>query len=74
MIRSCTILYIYIYGIPIKRYTDLSIFYLLPDFGEDGGLRNIVEDPARQAEYKTDRTVVSIPRIRVPVETVLEPL
>jgi len=40
--------------------------------GEDGGDRNVVEDPARRAEYRTDRTVVSIPRIRVLVETAFD--
>lgn len=43
-----------------------------PVFGEDGGERNVVEDPALTAEYTTERTVVSIPRTRVPMETDLE--
>lgn len=45
---------------------------LIPDFGEDGGDKKVVEDPARSAEYKTERTVVTIPRIRVLVETALD--
>lgn len=32
----------------------------------------MVEDPARSAEYRTDRTVVSMPRIRVPVDTAFD--
>ena len=44
-----------------------------PDFGEDGGdAKSAVEDPARTAEYKTDNTVVSMPRTRVPVLTALD--
>ena len=43
--------------------------FSVPDLGEDGGDRNVVDDPARTAEYRTDRTVVSIPRMRVLVET-----
>jgi hypothetical protein len=44
----------------------------LPDLGDDGGERNVVEDPARTAEYTTDSTVVSIPSIRALIETCLE--
>lgn len=44
----------------------------LPARGELGGERRVVEDPARTAEYTTDRTVVHRPRASVPVETALE--
>lgn len=44
----------------------------VPDLGEDGGLRKAVEDPARRAEYRTERTVVSIPRTRVPIVTAFD--
>lgn len=44
----------------------------IPDFGEEGGDRNVVEEPARTAEYRTERTVVNSPRIRVPKETACE--
>ena len=44
----------------------------VPAFGEAGGERNVVEDPARSAEYKTERTVVNIPRMRVLVETAVD--
>lgn len=40
--------------------------------GEDGGDKKVVEDPARRAEYRTERTVVSMPRTRVPVETTFD--
>jgi len=40
--------------------------------GEDGGDRNVVEDPARTAEYRTERIVVSIPRTSVLVETAFD--
>lgn len=42
------------------------------DLGEDGGERNVVEEPARRAEYRTERTVVSIPRMRVLAFTALD--
>lgn len=45
---------------------------LLPDLGEDGGDKNVVEDPARRAEYNTDSTVVSMPRTSVLVLTALD--
>jgi len=44
----------------------------VPDLGEDGGERNVVEEPARRAEYRTERTVVSIPRMRVLAFTALD--
>lgn len=44
----------------------------LPARGELGGERRVVEDPARTAEYTTERTVVSRPMLMVPVETALE--
>lgn len=40
-----------------------------PARGEDAGDRNVVEDPALTAEYTTDKIVVSIPNIRVLVDT-----
>ena len=52
------------------RRSLIGIF--LPDLGDDGGERNVVEDPARTAEYTTDSTVVSIPSIRALNETCLE--
>ena len=52
------------------RRSLIGIF--LPDLGDDGGERNVVEDPARTAEYTTDSTVVSIPSIRALIETCLE--
>lgn len=42
---------------------------LVPALGEDGGDKKVVDDPARTAEYRTDSTVVSIPRTRVLVDT-----
>jgi hypothetical protein len=50
----------------------LVIGSYVPDLGDDGGERNVVEDPARTAEYTTERTVVSIPSIRALIETCLE--
>lgn len=32
----------------------------------------MADDPARTAEYTTDRTVVANPKVRVPVETAFE--
>lgn len=43
-----------------------------PALGEDGGERNVVEEPARRAEYRTERTVVSMPRMRVLAVTALD--
>jgi len=45
---------------------------LVPDLGEDGGDIKVVADPARRAEYRTERTVVSIPRTRVLVVTAFD--
>lgn len=55
----------------MKRYEigKESWLVLLPALGEDGGDKNVVEDPARSAEYNTDRTVVSMPRTSVLVLT-----
>lgn len=44
----------------------------VPARGELGGESNVVEDPARTAEYTTDRIVVTSPRVRLLVETALE--
>lgn len=58
----------------MKRYEIVKEFWLvlLPALGEDGGDKNVVEDPARRAEYNTDSTVVSMPRTSVPVLTALD--
>lgn len=58
----------------MKRYEIVKEFWLvlLPALGEDGGDKNVVEDPARRAEYNTDSTVVSMPRMSVPVLTALD--
>lgn len=45
---------------------------LLPILGEDCGDKNVVDYPARRAEYNTDSTVVSMPRTSVPVLTALD--
>ena len=47
---------------------------MVPDLGEDGGDKNVVDDPARSAEYRTEMMVVSNPRIRVLVDTALDAL
>lgn len=52
--------------------TDDKNLFSVPALGEDGGDRKVVEDPARSAEYKTERMVVAIPRRRVLTETALE--
>lgn len=44
----------------------------IPALGDDGGDRKALEEPARRAEYKTDSTVVIIPRTRVPTVTALD--
>jgi len=44
----------------------------LPARGELGGESTVAEDPARTAEYTTDRTVVTNPKVREPVETAFE--
>lgn len=51
-------------------------FYLIliPALGEEGGDRNVVDDPARSAEYKMDKTVVSNPRTRVLIVTAFDRL
>lgn len=46
--------------------------FKVPDLGDEGGERNVVEDPARTAEYRTERTVVIIPTKRVPVVTTFD--
>jgi hypothetical protein len=43
-----------------------------PARGELGGESAAAEDPARTAEYTTDKTVVSNPKVREPVETAFE--
>ena len=53
-----------------NKYFAIGIFLL--DLGDYGGERNVVEDPARTAEYTTESTVVSIPSIRALNETCLE--
>lgn len=45
---------------------------MVPDLGEDGGDIKVVDDPARRAEYRTERTVVSIPRTRVLIVTAFD--
>lgn len=40
--------------------------------GEDEGVKKVVADWTRSAEYKTDRTIVSIPRTRVLVDTTFD--
>ena len=52
------------------RRSLIGIF--LPDLGDDGGERNVVEDPARTAEYTTERMVVASPSVRLPVDTAFE--
>lgn len=44
----------------------------LPARGELGGESIVAEDPARTAEYTTDKTVVTNPKVREPVETAFE--
>ena len=40
--------------------------------GEEGGERKVVDDPARTAEYATDKIVVKSPKISVLVDTAVE--
>jgi hypothetical protein len=40
--------------------------------GEEGGDRKVVDDPARTAEYTTDKIVVKSPNTRVVVDTAVE--
>jgi hypothetical protein len=47
-------------------------FDYLPARGELGGESTAAEDPARTAEYTTDKTVVTNPKVREPVETAFE--
>jgi hypothetical protein len=62
----------YKYEFSISRPKKKLGFDYLPARGELGGESTAAEDPARTAEYTTDKTVVTNPKVREPVETAFE--
>lgn len=53
----------------LRLKSSLFCVILVPGLGEEGGDRKVVDDPARSAEYRTDKTVVSNPSTRVLIDT-----